>query len=665
MKLGIGIDTGGTYTDAVIYDFDASRVVASTKAPTTHENLELGIGSALDSLPRELTERAELLSLSTTLATNACVENKGGRAKLVLVGTTERTLEWVDAYKTYGFSRDEVRCVDNSSSFDGKQTEVPDWDEFLAANADWLSDAAALAAAENNATHNGAPCERALGDMLAGRYNIPYIAASELSGELNMMERGATALLNAKLLPVIDEFLSAIDRALRARGLNIRRMIVRSDGSLMNEPAARSQPVKTILSGPAASVIGAGKLAGRADSIIVDMGGTTTDISIVENSRPAMTDGIRIGGKRTQIKGVFIDTFGLGGDSRIIADESRPIITGRRVLPLSAAAVRFPRVIDELEGLLDSNKRGTSPLYEFLYLVRTPANTSGYTENELELIDALKGGPVMLGSGKIDFYRLKSERLEQEGIVMRCGLTPTDIMHIKGDFDAYDRRAALLGVRWWLRALDGYDDCDEDVPRFADRIYDLVKKKLYTNIVRIMLSYRYPKLFDGASDGLLRLIESSWDDRERRGMFNVDFTSSATLVGIGASTHIFLPDVAAALSAECVIPPDAGVANAVGAVTADISAEVKLTITPNLTADGIAGYMLYLPDGSHDFEKLSDAVERAEQEARKLCIAEARRHGATGELTVTVESGTNSALDRRGSTVELDTTVSARAAAEV
>ena len=175
-------------------------------------------------------------------------------------------------------------------------------------------------------------------------------------------------------------------------------------------------------------------------------------------------------------------------------------------------------------------------------------------------------------------------------------------------------------------ALDGYDDCDEDVPRFADRIYDLVKKKLYTNIVRIMLSYRYPKLFDGASDGLLRLIESSWDDRDRRGMFNIDFTSSATLVGIGAPTHIFLPDVAAALSAECVIPPDAGVANAVGAVTADISAEVKLTITPNLTADGIAGYTLYLPDGSHDFEKLSDAVEHAEQEARKLC-ARSGGHG--------------------------------------
>ena len=665
MKLGIGIDTGGTYTDAVIYDFDASRVVASTKAPTTHENLELGIGAALDSLPRELTGRAELLSLSTTLATNACVENKGGRAKLVLVGTTERTLEWVDAYKTYGFSRDEVRAIDNKSSFDGKQTEVPDWDAFLAANADWLSDAAALAAAENNAIHNGAPCERALGDKLAGRYNIPYIAASELSGELNMMERGATALLNAKLLPVIDEFLSAINRALRARGLNIRRMIVRSDGSLMNESAARSQPVKTILSGPAASVIGAGKLAGRADSIIVDMGGTTTDISIVENSRPAMTDGIRIGGKRTQIKGVFIDTFGLGGDSRIIADESKPIITGRRVLPLSAAAVRFPRVIDELEELLSTNKRGTSPLYEFLYLVRTPANTSGYTESELELIDALKGDPVMLGSGKIDYYRLKSERLEQEGIVMRIGLTPTDIMHIKGDFDAYDRRAALLGVRWWLRALDGYDDCDEDVARFADKIYDLVKKKLYTNIVRIMLSYRYPKLFDGASDGLLRLIESSWDDRNQKGLFDTAFASSAALVGIGAPTHIFLPDVAAALSAECVIPPDAGVANAVGAVTADISAEVKLTITPNLSAEGVEGYTLYLPDGSHDFEKLSDAVERAEREARELAIAEARRHGAPGELAVTVDVGARSALDRRGSTVELDTTIVARAAAEV
>jgi len=86
MKLGIGIDTGGTYTDAVIYDFDNRKVVAKGKSLTTKENLEIGIGNALDSLPADLIGQASVLSLSTTLATNASVENKGGRAKLVMIG---------------------------------------------------------------------------------------------------------------------------------------------------------------------------------------------------------------------------------------------------------------------------------------------------------------------------------------------------------------------------------------------------------------------------------------------------------------------------------------------------------------------------------------------------------------------------------------------------
>lgn len=99
MAYGIGIDTGGTYTDAVIYDFDTGKILAKGKSPTTHHELSIGIGGALDMLPSDLLGRAELVSLSTTLATNACVENKGGRAGLLLVGTERRTLERVGADK--------------------------------------------------------------------------------------------------------------------------------------------------------------------------------------------------------------------------------------------------------------------------------------------------------------------------------------------------------------------------------------------------------------------------------------------------------------------------------------------------------------------------------------------------------------------------------------
>ena len=95
MRIGIGIDTGGTFTDAVAYDFDAERVLFSCKAQTTREDLAVGIGNALDGIPADLVHQAEIVSLSTTLATNACVENKGGRARLLFIGVDPWVVDWV------------------------------------------------------------------------------------------------------------------------------------------------------------------------------------------------------------------------------------------------------------------------------------------------------------------------------------------------------------------------------------------------------------------------------------------------------------------------------------------------------------------------------------------------------------------------------------------
>ena len=95
--LGIGIDTGGTCTDAVIYDFDSRQILAGGKTRTTRDHLETGIAAALDALPQELLERCEMIALSTTLATNACVENKGARAKLLMLGFDWEMIEHLKA----------------------------------------------------------------------------------------------------------------------------------------------------------------------------------------------------------------------------------------------------------------------------------------------------------------------------------------------------------------------------------------------------------------------------------------------------------------------------------------------------------------------------------------------------------------------------------------
>lgn len=666
MNLGIGIDTGGTYTDAVIYDFDRKEVLAKGKSLTTKENLELGIGNALDALPEHLLKEAKVISLSTTLATNACVENKGGRAKLVLVSTTRKIMKWVDAEKVYGLRDEDALCIDTESSFDGKIIDHPDWDKVMEEHHSWFAEAQALAVAEKNALRNGGACETLAKEKLTAKYPVPFVMGKELAADHNVMERGATALLNARLLPTIREFMDAVRSALEKRNISGKKMIVRSDGSLMSQDAALTYPVTTILSGPAASIMGGRAIADCPDCLIVDMGGTTTDISIVKNNQPALTDGIRIGGFRTQISGVYIDTFGLGGDSRITADNNTITLNARRVRPLCAAAAEFPQIKDALRALLESHKNSAKPLQETLYLVKEPARREDYTREELKLIDLLKDHPVPLSGGEIDLYNLSSERLESEGLIMRCGLTPTDIMHIRGDFSKHDKEASVLGARYLLRVLTGYEDTPEDLERFCEDVYQKICKKLYENILRILICNQYPKIFkNGADDQILALIEKSWEEKHTDGFFHMDFRTNASLVGIGAPTHIFLPRVAELLGVPCIIPEHAEVANAIGAIVSDISVQEKITVSPNYTSDGPDCFTMYAAEETKNFEEMEDAIRYAKELAEAAAIAKARANGALGQLTVEVKVNPRTALSKDGLDVNLGAVVIATATGRI
>ena len=664
MNIGIGIDTGGTCTDAVLYDFDTRTVLATGKAQTTRDHLETGIANALDALPPEQLKKAKLLSLSTTLATNACVENKGGRAKLILLGSTRKVMDWIDAGSRYGLKNEDVLCIDSESVRAGKASPDEDWFRDLMAEDEWLSDAQAFAVAELNAARDGAACEKLAGAALAEKYHVPQVGSHTLASGLNIMERGATALLNARLLPVIEDFLQAVRNVLEERHLSITEMIVRSDGSLMSEEVALLSPVQTILSGPAASVIGVRSLAECENCLIIDMGGTTTDISLVKNNLPETSSRITIGGYRTQVKGVYIDTFGLGGDSRIAVSGHRPVLEARRVRPLCAAAAEYPRVKEQLQALLNSGRTHTCPLHEWFFLVKEPGNPKNYTPRENQLIEKLRDHPMMLGSGEIDIYNTDSQRLEDEGIIQRCGLTPTDIMHIRGDFTKFDRTASVLGARYVMRNLEGYGPGDLD--RFCEDIYDLVCEKLYENIVKILLTDTFPQLFDrGVDEPVTDLIRHSWEEPESSSLINVDFRAKTVLVGAGAPIRIFLPRVAEKMKLPCIIPPHAEVANAVGTITADISARCQVVISPLTAVEGTTGYRVQAPDGVRIFEEREPAVAWAKETAAAAAKQEARIRGAVGELQTEVQVKENIARDRYGSEVELDTCVEASARGKI
>ena len=670
MKIGIGIDTGGTCTDAVAYNFETGTVLAKGKVLTTREDLSIGIGRALDALPAEMVRKASLISLSTTLATNACVENKGGRAKLLLFGMTNELLGRLGAEAKFGLRRDSVLCIDTHGSYDGLTVDEPDWDALLAEHGDWLSDADALSAAELYSMNNGAVCEKHAKKLLEERYGLPFVASSELTSDLNVLARGATGLLNARLLPIVREFIEAALAGFAARACNAPVMIVRSDGSLMSDAFSLSRPVETILSGPAASVLAGRSFTGAEDYLIIDMGGTTTDVSFVHGGKPVMADGgIRIGGWQTHVKGVFVDTFALGGDSAVRLEDGRLTLCSRRVMPVCAAARRWPAIKAELAELLRRKKASQFPLHEFLYLVREPREPKRYNADELALIAALREGPHILSTLKetagIDLYHLNSERLESEGVVMRCGLTPTDFMHLKGDYSEYDGEASELAARYLLRRL-GREDTQTALQLLADEVYDMVERALYEHLLRILLMQQYPSEFTHGLDRQTKfLIRQGWDQRHTREdtAFRYDFGTNAALVGIGAPTHVFLPNVAKALGTNCVLPENAEVANAIGALRADVDAVAQAEISNRTTASGSTYYLMHAPSGSRMFSNLDEAIGAARAAAEEAALKEARARGALGQLALHTQVNKHSALTSWGSGVDMGYTVVSEATA--
>jgi len=639
MGIGIGIDTGGTYTDAVAYDFDSRRVVASAKALTTKADLSLGIGAALDALPPEHVRAAEMISLSTTLATNACVEDKGGRARLLFIGAQRWIVDRFGA--EYGLPGDgEIFHVEAKTAPDGEVVVKPDWSGLRAHGPAWIRDACGAGIVDVDAMDNGGALERQARDIVAGTWNVPVVCGHELFSDLNSLRRGSSVLLNARLVPLITDFLRATRAALAARSIEAPVVIMRSDGSLMSERFAIERPVETLVCGPAASVLGGLALCGETEALVVDMGGTTTDVAVVSGGLPRHAEeGVDVGKWKTFVKGLAVRSFGLGGDSAVRFDGvGRMTLEPRRLLPLCVAASTWPSVRDKLANLVKARPGGHPlPLHELFCPVKDISSSPAYTQDEKAFCGALEHGPLLLAEAAEAVgrspYNLDVHRLEEEGVIIRSGLTPTDVMHLRGDFRRFDVEASAAGARFVAA-------CVHRTPEELQRdVYEVVERRLYHAVVSVLLADQHPRLATHPGlAGLDALVDTSWDMARHgkgRDLVGFRFETPAALVGIGAPIHLFLPAVAEALGTRCVVPGHAEVANALGAIVGSIRVTRRVEIKPQYSIEGISGFAVFGESGVVRTRDQDSAVQAALQAAREAAVAEAIRRGARGDLTVT------------------------------
>lgn len=630
--VGLGIDTGGTYTDAVLVDLGSGKVLNKAKALTTREDLVIGIANALAGLSQSLLAHAQLVSLSTTLATNSVVEGKGCRVGLICIGLSFEEQGMVDEYAEvaggHGMEGEELRPLDEPAV------------ERALLRMQGRIDALAVTSfmSIRNPEH-----EDRVAELARKTLGVPVVRGHELSSAIGFKERTITAVMNARLIPVITELLGAVRKVLTREHIRAPLMIVKGDGTLMSEELAAERPVETVLSGPAASLIGAKALTGRTDAVVVDIGGTTSDIGVLRDGYPRLeAEGAIIGGRRTRVMAAAVSTFGLGGDSRFIVNGGELSLTTVRVLPLCVAAERWPRIRQTLRKL-PAPLRAAQPFpadrvvqeTEF-FIAGRPVGSEVLDEADRQLLTYVAKEPHTLSEAGLALgihpYMFSDARLVELGLIQRIGVTPTDLLCAEGSFRQFDRRASELAVDY-LADLAGVGPAE-----LIARGKRMVTEKLARDIMAsLLLEEERPKTADLLGEDLIRRAVTG----EAAPDYRVRIELTKPIIGIGAPVGAWLPAVAATFGTELVIPPNAEVGNAVGAVTGSVIETAVAEIEP---IKGEAGLdppcHLFSPFAQQDFDTATAAVAFARTEGTRYIEFRTRRAGAAEALV-------NCDVDRR------------------
>ncbi len=626
-EIRIGLDTGGTYTDAVALD-GGRHVLASAKALTTHWDLTQGLGAALrlllDKLPAGAPARISLVSVSTTLATNAVVENRFSPVCTILLGFDERMLE------RSGLQADR-RAVRVRGGHDATGQELEPLDETAieAAVREHGAHVEAFAVAALFSVRNP-DHERRARERIRALSSKPVTCSYELSSQLDAPKRALTAALNARLTPQIRQLLTALRQVLEQESISAPLMIVKGDGTLMRAEMALEYPVETVLSGPAASVVGAGFLSALRDFAVADMGGTTTDVAMVIDGRPIVrAEGAVISGWRTMVQAVEVHTSGLGGDSEVALDRERRLRVGpRKAMPLSLLVAQFPQVVEDLRRLTAATHL---PAFAAQFAFRNPgrAPPEHLDRGEQRVWDALTAAPqgvdrIARSAPGMEALR----RLVDRGLATLSGFTPSDAMHVLGQQSDWNVEAARLGALI-LAAEESRANPSQDADgaqTFCERVYQHVVRQATRVIMESALA-QDPGIeaHHGRWGPLGALLEATCAGRHFSHLVAAQLGLAMPLVAIGAPVGAYYPEVARRLHAQLCIPEHAAVCNAVGAVAGVVSEASEVLVNqPVLNV-----FRVHDPAGSRDYADAQAAIEEARRVSRELALAAAQRAGAT------------------------------------
>jgi len=370
----IGLDVGGTHTDVVLLDRNGLR--KEIKVTTDPSDLFQSVLSGLNAITEDIDPSdINRIVLSTTLTTNAIVQNK-----IPPVGMIVSSGPGIDpeCYRT----NSHYFAVTGSIDHRGREIEPINPDE-ISEIADQLKKEGIqhIGIVGKFSIRNPAH-ELRIREILQKSFEKTFIG-HRISGNLNFGRRIATTYLNAAVYPLHREFYQAVQKSLATKGLNLPLRLLKADGGNMRFESSIDYPIQTILSGPAASVMGAVAFGPQdEDTLVMDIGGTTTDMAVLINRAPVLNPlGIKLAGYNTLIRSLETLSLGLGGDSAVRVNGGKVIVGPTRLGPALAYGGPLPTPTDALfvledipDGSREKSIAGLEPLAKLLgYSVKSLA----------------------------------------------------------------------------------------------------------------------------------------------------------------------------------------------------------------------------------------------------------------------------------------------------
>jgi len=657
-KYYLGIDTGGTNTDAVVYDPLTRAVVTSAKAATTHHDLVIGISEVLDKLKNLDWEGGlgsiERIHLSTTLATNSIAENLSRKVGLILMGYDEDQAQVRQLVAD--LSQVIPIFVAGRHDYYGREEEYLDEEAIRTAGAQYDPQVSGWAVSGlfsvKNPNH-----EITAGKILHEISGKPVTMGRELTGRLDAVRRAATAALNAGLVVIIGNLLDAVKTsALRAGLGHCRLMVVKGDGSLVSEEWAREKPIETVVSGPAAGLVGArllarGFLSAEERNLwVLDVGGTTSDLALIRDGLPAVNpNGAKVGAWETMTMAVETRTRGLGGDSLVVLDSQEQITLGpRRVLPLCRLVQLWPKTLEILR--YQKNAGTPSTVGGCFFLPGVPPEP-GLNQDEEAVLAALKREtPYSMAKFAEEAFEGNHHFIGLRGLehpsIMVSAFTPTDAMAILGMYSGGNREAAELGAR----IMGRYQQIA------PERLARLVLEEFGRIMAQEIVSHGFDMdglKYDPAAIFTEEGLFGATLGRRRPGTIDLKFRTKDTVVLLGAPVGVLAPFLAKNLEARILTPPVFEVASAVGAAASPVHLirRVEINTLPNFK-----GYRLFLPDRVIDGRNVDSlakmAVSFMDEHMRYLADL-----AGAGQITIAVDREDRRAALNDGSQLNLGATL--------